>query len=64
MASYEKALDHAAAHDFMFDEALGNYLLAGFFLRAGSRRAAKGSLREALAHYRAYGATGMFVLEY
>ena len=64
MASYEKALDHAAAHDFMFDEALGNYLLAGFFLRAGSRRAAKGSLREALALYRAYGATGMFVLEY
>lgn len=64
MASYEKALDHAAAHDFLFEEALGNYLLAGFFLRAGSRRAAKGSLREALALYRAYGATGMFVLEY
>jgi tetratricopeptide (TPR) repeat protein len=64
MASYEKALDHAAAHDFVFEEALGNYLLAGFFLRAGSRRAAKGSLREALALYRAYGATGMFVLEY
>ena len=59
MTSYEKGLDHASAHDFLFEEALGNYLLGGFFLRAGSRRAAKGSLREALALYRSLGATGV-----
>lgn len=59
MLHYEKALDHAEAYDFLFEEALGNYLLAGFFLRTGSRRAAKGSLREALALYRTFGATGV-----
>jgi tetratricopeptide (TPR) repeat protein len=64
MASYEKSLDHAAAHDFVFEEALGNYLLAGFFLRTGSRRAAKGSLREALSLYRNLGAIGMYILEF
>jgi hypothetical protein len=64
MASYEKSLDHAAAHDFVFEEALGNYLLAGFFLRTSSRRAAKGALREALSLYRNLGATGMYILEF
>jgi signal transduction histidine kinase len=59
MLHYESCLDHAATHDFLFEEALGNYLLAGFFLRAGSRRAAKGSLREALVLYRNFGAIGV-----
>ncbi|KAN0090377.1 HHK1, histidine kinase-group X protein [Hyaloscypha variabilis] len=59
LVSYEKGLDHAAAHGFLFEEALGNYLLAGFFLRSGSRRAAKGALREALALWRTLGATGV-----
>jgi len=63
LASYEKALDHAAAHGFLLEEAVGNYLLAGFFLRAGSRRSAKGALREALALWRTLGATGMYFLK-
>ncbi|KUJ15514.1 HHK1, histidine kinase-group X protein [Mollisia scopiformis] len=59
MRHYEKSLDHAEAHDFLFEEALGNYLQAGFFLRTGSRRAAKASLREATALYRSLGAVGV-----
>lgn len=57
--NYEKLLDHAAAHNFVFEEALGNYLLAGFFLRVGSRRAAKATLREAIMLYRQFGAVGV-----
>lgn len=56
---YENALDHAAANGFVFEEALGNSLLGGFFLRTGSRRAGKGALREATTLYRALGATGV-----
>lgn len=56
---YEHALDHASAHNFVFEEALGNYLLAGFFLRVGSRRPAKSSLREAVMLYRQFGAVGI-----
>jgi len=59
MKNYEKSLDHSSAHGFLFEEALGNYLQAGFFLRTGSRRAAKGALREALTLYRSLGATGV-----
>jgi signal transduction histidine kinase/CheY-like chemotaxis protein/tetratricopeptide (TPR) repeat protein len=59
IAHYEKALDHAAACSFTFEEALGNTLLGEFFLRSGSRRAAKGALREATSLYRAFGATGV-----
>jgi signal transduction histidine kinase len=57
--NYEKALDHAAANNFTFEEALGNYLLAGFFLRQGARRPAKGALREAIMLYRQFGAVGV-----
>ena len=56
---YEEAMDHASAESFVFEEALGNYLLAGFLLRAGSRRAAKGALREAVSLYRQIGAVGV-----
>lgn len=59
LMSYEELLDHAAAHDFVFEEALGNYLLAGFFLRVGSRRPAKAALREAIILYRQFGAVGV-----
>lgn len=59
MREYEQSLDHASAHETLFEEALGNYLLAGFFLRSGSRRAAKGAMREATALYRAFGANGV-----
>lgn len=56
---YEEALDHAAVNGFVFEEALGNYLLAGFFLRAGSRRPAKAALREAIVLYKKWGAVGV-----
>ena len=56
---YEEALDHASANDFVFEEALGNLLFAGFFLRAGSRRPAKGALREAISLFRKWGAVGV-----
>ncbi|KAG0645354.1 Hybrid signal transduction histidine kinase K [Hyphodiscus hymeniophilus] len=59
LENYEALLDHAAAHSFVFEEALGNYLLASFFLRVGSRRAAKASLREATMLYRQFGAVGV-----
>lgn len=56
---YDEALDHAAAHGFVFEEALGNFLLAGFFLRTGSRRSAKAALREAVCLFRKWGALGV-----
>ncbi|KAG9246606.1 HHK1, histidine kinase-group X protein [Calycina marina] len=59
MKNYEEALDHASVHNFVFEEALGNYLLAGFFLRRGSRRPAKAALREAIMLYRQFGAVGV-----
>ena len=59
LENYEELLDHAAAHNFVFEEALGNYLLASFFLRVGSRRAAKATLREAIMLYRQFGAVGV-----
>ncbi|CAD6503236.1 BgTH12-02903 [Blumeria graminis f. sp. triticale] len=59
MKYYEQSLDHACAHRNFFDEALGNYLLAGLLLRTGSQRAAKGALREAVLLYRTFGAIGV-----
>ena len=56
---YEELLDHASAHNFLFEEALGNYLLGSFFLRVGSRRPAKATLREAIMLYRQFGAVGV-----
>ena len=59
LENYEQLLDHAATHNFVFEEALGNSLLASFFLRVGSRRAAKATLREAIMLYRQFGAVGV-----
>ena len=56
---YEESLDHASIHNFVFEEALGNYLLAGLFLRVGSRRPAKAAMREAVMLYRQFGAVGV-----
>lgn len=56
---YEEALDHAAENNFTFEEATGNYLMAGIFLRQGARRSAKSALRDAIALYRQFGATGI-----
>jgi signal transduction histidine kinase/predicted ATPase/DNA-binding response OmpR family regulator/serine/threonine protein kinase len=56
---YEEALDHATEHNFTFEEALGNYLMAGFFLRRRARRSARSALLEAVGFYRQLGATGI-----
>lgn len=56
---YEEALDHAAEHNFVFEEALGNYLMAGFFIRRKSRRSARSALLDAVGLYRQLSATGV-----
>ncbi|KAG9258980.1 putative histidine kinase HHK1p [Emericellopsis atlantica] len=56
---YEEALDHATEHDLTFEEALGNYLMAGFFVRRKARRSARSALVEALGLYRKLAATGV-----
>ncbi|KAL2116563.1 hypothetical protein VTJ04DRAFT_8731 [Mycothermus thermophilus] len=56
---YEEALDHAAEHNFTFEEALGNYLMANVFIRNAARRSARSALRDAISLYRQLGATGV-----
>ncbi|KAK4157451.1 hypothetical protein C8A00DRAFT_29599 [Chaetomidium leptoderma] len=56
---YEEALDHASEHNFTFEEALGNYLMANIFIRNTARRSARSALRDAVALYRQFGATGV-----
>ncbi|KAG5974062.1 hypothetical protein E4U55_000128 [Claviceps digitariae] len=56
---YEEALDHAAEHTFSFEEALGNYLMAGFFVRRRARRSARAALQDAVCLYRQIAATGV-----
>jgi len=56
---YEQALDHAAEHNFTFEEALGNYLMANIFIRNEARRSARSALRDAIALFRQFGATGI-----
>lgn len=56
---YEEALDHAAEHDFLFEEALGNYLMAGTFIRKRARRSARSALRDAVGLYRQLAAVGV-----
>ncbi|KAK3304236.1 uncharacterized protein B0T15DRAFT_399366 [Chaetomium strumarium] len=56
---YEEALDHASEHSFTFEEALGNYLMANIFIRNAARRSARAALRDAVALYRQFGATGV-----
>lgn len=65
LQQYEEAIDHCAENGFHFEEALGNYLMAGTFDRLKLRRAAKASLRDAMSLYRTYGASGVadFILE-
>lgn len=59
LRDYEEALDHASEQSLTFEEALGNYLMAGCFIRRGARRSAKSALREAVGLYRLLGATGL-----
>jgi signal transduction histidine kinase/tetratricopeptide (TPR) repeat protein len=56
---YEEALDHATEHDFIFEEALGNYIMAGFFIRRKARRSARAALADAVGSYRLMGAIGV-----
>jgi signal transduction histidine kinase/predicted ATPase/CheY-like chemotaxis protein/serine/threonine protein kinase len=57
--NYEEALDHAAEHNFVFEEALGNYLMANIYIRHNARRSANSALREAIGLFRQLGATGI-----
>ena len=56
---YEEAIDHASEFKFVFEEALGNYLMATFFIRRKASRSARSSLRDAVSLYRQLGATGV-----
>ncbi|CAM1503976.1 Fc.00g015670.m01.CDS01 [Cosmosporella sp. VM-42] len=56
---YEQALDHATEYDSVFEEALGNYLMAGLFIRRRARRSARAALLDAVSLYRQMGATGV-----
>lgn len=57
--AYEDALDHASEQNLVFEEALGNYLMAGIFIRKGARRSARASLRDGVGLFRMMGATGL-----
>ncbi|KAI1269786.1 putative histidine kinase HHK1p [Xylariaceae sp. FL1019] len=56
---YEAALDHASEYNFTFEEALGNYLMAGFFIRQAARRSAMAVLKESVSLWRQIGALGV-----
>ncbi|SPO03892.1 related to histidine kinase tcsA protein [Cephalotrichum gorgonifer] len=56
---YEEGLEHAAESAFVFEEALGSYLLGACFLRQRAKRSARAMLRDATSLYRQYGATGV-----
>ncbi|KAI1432473.1 putative histidine kinase HHK1p [Xylaria sp. CBS 124048] len=56
---YEEGLDHAAENGYTFEEALGNYLMAGFFIRQMARRSATAFLKEAISLWRQWGALGI-----
>lgn len=56
---YEEALDHATEHDFIFEEAFGNYVMSGFFVRRKARRSARAALADAVGSFRVMGAIGV-----
>ncbi|KAI0549538.1 putative histidine kinase HHK1p [Xylaria curta] len=56
---YEAGLDHASEYGFTFEEALGNYLMAGFFIRQSARRSATAVLKESISLWRQFGALGI-----
>ncbi|KAI1083858.1 putative histidine kinase HHK1p [Whalleya microplaca] len=59
MQQYEAALDHASEYSFIFEEALGNFLMAGFFIRQSARRSATAALKESVALWQQLGAVGV-----
>ncbi|CAJ2511506.1 Uu.00g071310.m01.CDS01 [Anthostomella pinea] len=56
---YEAALDHASEYNFIFEEALGNLLMAGLFIGRSARRSATAFLKESVALWRQLGAVGI-----
>lgn len=56
---YEAGLDHASQYGFIFEEALGNFLMAGFFIRQTARRSATAVLKESISLWRQLGALGV-----
>ncbi|KAI1130300.1 putative histidine kinase HHK1p [Nemania abortiva] len=56
---YEAGLDHALEYGLVFEEALGNYLMAGFFIRQTARRSATAVLKESVSLWRQLGALGI-----
>jgi signal transduction histidine kinase/DNA-binding NarL/FixJ family response regulator/tetratricopeptide (TPR) repeat protein len=59
MRLYEMAVDHAEEQNFVFEAALGHYLLANIFIRASTRRSARYMLQEAVTKFRQFGAVGI-----
>ena len=56
--AYEAAIDHTQLHDFLLEQALAFELQGEFFVRRGARRAARSTLKDALATYSRIGASG------
>ncbi|TDZ34781.1 Two-component system protein A [Colletotrichum spinosum] len=57
--SYEEALDSAEEHNYLFEAALGNTLMAGTLVRRKARRLARSAFRDAVALYRQFGAVAV-----
>lgn len=56
--AYEAAIDHTQLQDFFLVQALAFELQGDFFVRRGARRAARATLKDALATYSRIGASG------
>ncbi|OLN95317.1 Two-component system protein A 1 [Colletotrichum chlorophyti] len=56
---YEEALDNAEEHNYLFEAALGNTLMAGTLVRRKARRLARSAFRDAIAFYRQFGAVAV-----
>ncbi|KAL8734393.1 MAG: hypothetical protein Q9166_001591 [cf. Caloplaca sp. 2 TL-2023] len=55
---YEAAIDHTQLHDFLLEQALAFELQGEFFMRRGSKRAARSLLLDAVGTYARIGASG------
>ena len=58
LENYEAAVDHAQVHDLNLDLAMITEIQAAFFMRRGARRAAVGTMKDAMAVYSRIGAIG------
>ncbi|KAF9870174.1 hsp90-like protein [Colletotrichum karsti] len=56
---YEEALDNAEEHNYLFEVALANTLMAGTLVRRKARRLARSAFRDAIAFYRQFGAVAV-----